>query len=47
MKPQSTQRKLRERLDPPEKLLEDLTLDGLQWLCRELHIDWRRVLAAL
>ena len=22
-------------------------LDGLQWLCRELHIDWRRVILGL
>lgn len=32
---------------PPEKLLEDMTVDGLQWLCRELRIDWRRVLLGL
>lgn len=31
-------------IEPPELLLEDMTVDGLQWLCRELHIDWRRVL---
>jgi Helix-turn-helix domain len=31
-------------IDPPERLLEDMTIDGLQWLCRELHIDWHRVL---
>jgi DNA-binding XRE family transcriptional regulator len=30
-------------IEPPERLLEDMTVDGLQWLCRELHIDWRRV----
>jgi len=34
-------------IDPPEKLLEDMTVDGLQWLCRELHIDWRRVLLSI
>ncbi|HLN27395.1 MAG TPA: hypothetical protein VK395_06600 [Gemmataceae bacterium] len=34
-------------LDPPERLLEDMTIDGLQWLCRELHIDWHRVLLNL
>lgn len=34
-------------LQPPEKLLEDMTIDGLQWLCRELHVDWRRVLLSL
>lgn len=31
-------------IEPPERLLEDMTVDGLQWLCRELHIDWRRVI---
>ena len=34
-------------IEPPEKLLEDMTIDGLQWLCREIHIDWRRVLLSL
>jgi hypothetical protein len=34
-------------MEPPEKLLEDMTLDALQWLCRELRIDWRRVLLSL
>ena len=34
-------------IQPPQRLLEDISLDGLQWLCRELHIDWRRVLLAL
>jgi len=37
--------KLSESMEPPVRLLEDMTLDGLQWLCRELRIDWRRVLA--
>ena len=31
-------------MDPPEKVLEDLSIDGLQWLCREPRIDWRRAL---
>ena len=31
-------------IDPPEKLLEDMSVDGLQWLCRELRIEWRRAL---
>lgn len=35
--------KLANSLDPPEKLLRDMSLDGLQWLCRELGIDWQRV----
>jgi transcriptional regulator with XRE-family HTH domain len=34
-------------MEPPEMLLEDMTIDGLQWLCRELRIDWRRVLLSL
>ena len=37
---------LRDSLEPPQRLL-GLSLDGLQWLCRELHLDWRRVLIAL
>jgi len=28
-------------------LLDDLSVDGLQWLCSELRIDWRRVLTNL
>ncbi len=31
-------------IKPPQRLLEDLSIDGLQWLCRELRIDWRRAL---
>ena len=31
-------------IEPPQRLLEEMTVDGLQWLCRELRIDWRRVL---
>ncbi len=34
-------------MDPPERLLEGMTLDGLQWLCRELGIDWHRVILSL
>lgn len=34
-------------IEPPERLLEDMTVDGLQWLCRELHLDWRRVFLCL
>lgn len=34
--------RLGESLEPDEKLLEDLSVDGLQWLCRELRIDWLR-----
>jgi transcriptional regulator with XRE-family HTH domain len=39
--------RLGECIEPPERVLEHMTLDGLQWLCRELRIDWRRVLAGL
>ena len=34
-------------MDPPERLLQDMSIDGLQWLCRELRIDWRRVIMGL
>ena len=34
-------------IEPPGRLLEDLTIDGLQWLCREVGISWHRVIAAL
>lgn len=34
-------------LDPPEALLEHISIDGLQDLCRELGIDWRRVILGL
>jgi transcriptional regulator with XRE-family HTH domain len=36
--------RLSESIEPAEKLLEDLTVDGLQWLCRELRIDWLRAI---
>lgn len=35
---------LSRSIEPPEQLLEDMGVDGLQWLCRELRIDWRRVI---
>ncbi|MGN6386118.1 MAG: helix-turn-helix domain-containing protein [Verrucomicrobiota bacterium] len=35
---------LEASMTPSEKLLSDLTIDAMQWLCRELRIDWRRVL---
>jgi hypothetical protein len=34
-------------IEPPDRLLEDMTIDGLQWLCRELSIDWHRVILSL
>jgi hypothetical protein len=39
--------RLSECIDPPERMLEDMSLDGLQWLCRELGIDWHRVIISL
>jgi len=39
--------RLSKCIQPPEMLLEDLSIDGLQWLGRELRIDWRRVLLSL
>ena len=34
-------------IEPPERLLQEMTIDGLQWLCRELGIDWHRVILSL
>ena len=34
-------------IEPPERLLEGISVDGLQWLCRELRVDWLRVLLSL
>lgn len=34
-------------IEPPERLFEDMTIDGLQWLCRELGIHWHRVILSL
>lgn len=34
-------------MDPPERLLEDMSIDGLQDLCRELGIHWHRVILSL
>jgi hypothetical protein len=34
-------------IEPPEHLLEDISIDGLQWLCRELGVDWKRVILGL
>lgn len=39
--------RLSQCMNPPERLLDELSLDGLQWLCRELGIDWRRVILSL
>lgn len=34
-------------VEPAERMLFDMKLDGLRWVCQELHIDWRRVLLNL
>jgi transcriptional regulator with XRE-family HTH domain len=34
-------------LDQPEQLLETLSTDGLQLLCRGVDVDWRRVVLSL
>jgi transcriptional regulator with XRE-family HTH domain len=39
--------RLADCIEPPERLLQGMTIDGMQWLCRELRIDWRRVLLGL
>jgi len=39
--------RLGQCMEPPERLLNDMTLDGLKWLCRELGIDWHRVILGL
>lgn len=39
--------RLTECMDPPDRLLEDMTIAGLQWLSRELAIDWHRVISSL
>jgi hypothetical protein len=38
---------LAQFMEAPERLLEAMSLDGLQWLCRELGIDWHRVILSL
>ena len=39
--------RLSQCTNPPDLLLEDMSLDGLQWLCRELGIHWHRVIMGL
>ena len=34
-------------MESPERLLEDMSIDGLQDLCRELGIHWHRVILSL
>lgn len=38
---------LSRSMEPPERLLEDITVDGLQCLCRELGLSWHRVILSL
>ena len=38
--------RLSQCMSPPDRLFE-VTLDGLQWLCRELGIHWHRVILSL
>ena len=35
---------LKAFMDAPKRILEDMSVDGLKWLCDELRIDWRRTL---
>lgn len=39
--------RLSQAIEPPSKLLEEISIEGLQWLCQELGIDWRRVIIGL
>ena len=39
--------RLSQCIDPPKRLLADISLDGLQWLCDELGIHWHRVILSL
>ena len=34
-------------IEPQEKLLGAISIDGLQWFCQELRVDWLRVLLSL
>jgi transcriptional regulator with XRE-family HTH domain len=39
--------RLSASIEPPERLVEEMTVDGLQWLCREIGIHWHRVILGL
>src|SRR3954453_18484844 len=39
--------RLSQCIEPSERLLEDISVEGLRWLCRELGIDWQRVILGL
>jgi transcriptional regulator with XRE-family HTH domain len=34
-------------MEPPERLFEEMSIDGLQDLCRELGVHWHRVILGL
>ena len=34
-------------VDAPQRLLTDISLDGIRDICRELGIDWQRVIRGL
>ena len=36
-----------ESLTAPQKFLQDYTIDGIQDICRELEVDWKRVIIGL
>jgi hypothetical protein len=38
---------LSDSLDDPEMLFEDVSTEGLQWICKELGVDWHRIIAGL
>ncbi|HWB60303.1 MAG TPA: hypothetical protein VG733_12485 [Chthoniobacteraceae bacterium] len=38
---------LKTIIDLPERLLADITIDGLKWICRELGNPWDRVILGL
>ncbi len=39
--------RLSQCINPPERLFEEMSLDGLQRLCREVGIHWHRVILSL
>jgi transcriptional regulator with XRE-family HTH domain len=39
--------KLAPSLNDPDWLLREMTIDGLQWLCRELGVNWHCVILSL
>ena len=39
--------RLSDSLDDPLALFEDLSLEGLRWVCDELGVDWRQIIVGL